>query len=410
MFAADGPELTLEQAISVGLKTNPDIIAADRQLAAARTRVNQAIDQGHPTVSFNSMVSGSNADVGQPPPNSESFGTMQNSIVVPLPIGRKPHLAVVQASAQMDASAAQYAGVRTAVVNGIITAFYDLLRKQALLRDAEFVQSEAQRQLDEARLRNNAGDVPELDVLRSEIPVSTAQASVLQAQSDADIANQALNAALGRDLDTPFTAQDVGSLPDLSSVTEADVRLRAQQRATDVLVAKAKIAEEDAALVSSKLWREPQLSLQAIDARSGDVTGFYRLDSIQASVTIPLSDGGLGRDQGREAQAAGDQAKQQLASALLAASAVASASYRTAISARLQTDAAKQAMDIAQSAYDKVVIGYHNGLFPLTDVLSAQSALISTKSTYTQDFYNAQVASALLEVLIGSAVSPGGVR
>jgi len=307
----------------------------------------------------------------------------------------------------MDAASAQLAGARITVVNQIITAFYDLLRKQALLRDAQFAQSEAQRQLDEARLRNKAGDVPQLDVLRSEIPVSTAEATVLQADSDVAIAKQALNAALGRSLDTPFTVQNVDTLPDLTTITEADVRNRAQQRSADVLVARAKISEENAVIASSKLWREPQLNLQAIDIRSGDVTSFYRQDTIQASVTIPLSDSGLAHDQGVEAQATKDQAQQQLTSAQTTAAAAASASYRNAISARLQTDAAKQALDIAQSAYDKVVIGYQNGLFPLTDVLSAQATLISTKTAYTQAFYNAQSSSALLEVLIGSNYQNG---
>jgi cobalt-zinc-cadmium efflux system outer membrane protein len=407
---SSAPDLTLQQAISQALSANADILAANRQYDAAKARVAQAIDQGHPTISFNSQASESNVDVGQPPPSHETFGAIQNSITVPIPIGRKPRLAVAQASAQLDAAMAQLSGVRITVTNQIITTFYDLLRKQALLRDAQFSQSEAQRQLDEAQKRNMAGDVPEIDVIRSQIPVSTADSEVIQAQTDVLIAEEALNAAIGRDIDTPLSAQDVQTLPDLTTISEPQARALAQQRSTDVQTARAKITEEDAAIETSKLWREPQLYIQALDTRSGDITSFPRQDTIQASVTVPLSDSGLSRDQRREAEATMEQAKQQLSSAILAASASASAAYQTAVSAGLQTHAAKQSLDTAQSAYDKIVIGYQNGLFPLTDVLSAQATLIATKNAYTQAFYNAQSSAALLEALIGFANFTSGVK
>jgi outer membrane protein TolC len=77
---------------------------------------------------------------------------------------------------------------------------------------------------------------------------------------------------------------------------------------------------------------------------------------------------------------------------------------------RRQADAAKVALDIAQTAYDKTVLGYHNGLFPFTDVLSAQTALAQARSAYTQALYDAGAAEATLNALIAPTTTTGKVN
>ena len=76
-------------------------------------------------------------------------------------------------------------------------AYYDLLRKQALLLIAQDTLTQAQRQLSDAEKRNQAGDVPELDVLRAQVPVASAQAQQFGAENDVAVARQTLNSLTG---------------------------------------------------------------------------------------------------------------------------------------------------------------------------------------------------------------------
>ena len=264
------------------------------------------------------------------------------------------------------------------------TAYYDLLRKQALLLIAQDSLTQAQRQLSDADKRNRAGDVPQLDVTRAQAPVVSAQAQQFAAENDVAVARQTLNSLVGQDLDAPLAVAEItpgaaGALP----LTLEQARARALAYSPDARAAAATIRADQAALASSRLSAEPVFSLQAIDIRSNDQTSFSRLDTVQAAVTVPLSDGGLGRAQVREAEAvlAGAQAQQEAARRTVLVTV--SAAYLTAQSTRSQVAAALIARDIAQVGYDKTRLGYENGLFPLSDVLNAQAALRQAQIAYT---------------------------
>src|SRR5207247_1961541 len=170
--------------------------------------------------------------------------------------------------------------------------------------------------------------------------------------------------------------------------------------------ADASVRANEAALRSARRWREPALSLQAFDLRSGDKTGFSREDTVQAAVTFPLSDGGLGRAKTREAAAALEQARAQAEAARRSTLVTVSGAYLTAQSSARQVEAVRVAQEIAQTSYEKTVLGYRNGLFPLTDVLNAQSALTQARIAHRQALYDAAVAISTLNYAIGRDI-PG---
>ncbi len=402
---APSASLTLSGAFATALQVNPTVRAASQQLAQAQAKTAQAQAQRRLQITFNSTVGGSNAHVLQPPPASETFGTLQNTLTVPVPLGAKPRLALVQAQAQREAASAQYAGARLALAQQVGAAFYDVLRKQALLQITADTLAQAQRELTDAQKRNAAGDVPELDVLRAQTPVASAQAALYGAQTTLAVSRQTLNGLLGRDLDVPVSVAEVSPVaPALSltvTLTLAQARALAVQDSPDVRAADASMRAADAALQAARLYRQPDLSLQAIDLRTNDQTSFSREDTVQASVTVPLSDGGLGRAQVQEAEAALAGAQAQAQAARQAALIAVSGAYLTAQASRQQVNAATEAEAVAQASYDKTVLGYRSGLFPLTDVLSAQTALAQARIAATQALYDAAVANSVLANALG---------
>ena len=401
------PALTIADAVSAALATNPAAQTAAQQLAQAEARLGQAQAQRRFSVTFDSTVSGSSASVIQPPPAQEIFGTLQNTLTVPLHLGRRSGFAVQQASEQLAAARSAFQSARLALAGQAATAYYDLLRKQALQSVAQTTLAQAQRELSIAQKRNRAGDVAQLDVLQAQVPVANAEAALGKAGNDVEIARQTLNDLVGRPLDAPLSIADVTGPPPPFPYSLAQVREIVLERSADVRAADATLRADTAALAGARLYNEPSVSIQAIDIRSNDQTSFSRLDTLQAAVTIPLSDGGLGRQQVREAEAALAQGRAQALSARKAALIGISAAFLTARSARDQRTAVLAARDIAQITYDKTVLGYRKGLFPLINVLNAQTALTQARIAYIQALYDAASAGSILEAALSGGI-PGG--
>lgn len=401
-----GRPMTLAEATSSALAVSPVARAAGQQLAQAQARLAQAEAGRRFAVTFNTTVGGSDAKLNAPPPTHETFGTLQNILTVPVPLGRRPQLAVAQAEAQFAAARATYSGARLALVGQVSAAYFDLLRKQALLQIARDTQTVNQRQLAIAQKRNQAGDVPDLDVLRAQVPLASAQAAVAGASAAVTVAAQALNALTGRGLDTALSVADIPPSATMLSYTLDQARTLAAKSSADIQAADATVRASQIALQNARRFQDPTLFLQASDTRSNDQAGFQRLDTVQASVTFPLSDGGLGRGQIREAEATLAQAQAQAEAARIAALTAVSAAYLTAQASREQVAAARVAQDIARVTYDKTLFGYQNGLFPFSDVLTALSAQTQARIAYTQAVYDTAVAVAGLTSTVRGFVSP----
>lgn len=397
--------LTLAQASALAAQSSPSLTGAAQSLAQARARVGQALAGRRFQITFNSTISGSNASVYQPPPTQETFGTLQNTLTVPLPLGARPGLAIRQAQAQFGAAQAQYDAARLALAAQVASAYFDLLRRQALRTVAQETLASDRRALSDARRRQAAGDVAQIDVLQAQVPVASAQAALDGAENDLAVARQTLNSALGRPLDGDLLIADVVAAAPLPSYTLDQARAFAVERSPDIRAADATVRADEAALSAARLYREPAFSLQAIDIRSKDVTSFSRQDTLQAAVTLPLSDGGLGREQVREAEAALAGARAQAAGTRRTVLAGVSAAYLTAGSRRRQAAAALTTQRIAQETYDKTRLGYRNGLFPLINVLNAQAALTQARIAYTQAVYDAAAAAAGLSAAFQGAAT-----
>ncbi|MDQ2687127.1 MAG: TolC family protein, partial [Armatimonadota bacterium] len=296
--------LTLSQAIAAALTTNPNAQAAAQQLAQSQARLAQAQAQTKYTISLNSTVSGSHAQVYQQPPSQETFGTLQNTLTIPLPLGPGPRLVVRQANEQLSAAQSQFDAARLTLIGQVNIAYYDLLRKQALLAVAQETQTQTARQLSDTRKRKQAGDVAQLDVLQAQVPFAAAQAQTFGAQTDVAVARQTLNDLIGRPLDAPTQVADVPTVTAALPYSLEQARTFALTHSPDVRAAEAMIRADEAAAQSARLYRRPTVELQAIDIRSKDVTSFSSEQTLQAAVTLPLSDGGLGRARVREAEAA----------------------------------------------------------------------------------------------------------
>ncbi|MHB2018332.1 MAG: TolC family protein [Candidatus Xenobia bacterium] len=389
---------TLDAAEAAAVQSNPSVAVARQQQAQVEARLGQAQAGTRLSSSYSLGVQGASADVIQPPPAYESFVTVTNNFNLNLPVGSKPGLLVLQSNAQVEAARAQTATAELTLRNQVVTAYYDVLRNRALLGVAQDTLAQARRQLQDAEKRQRAGDVPELDVLRAQVPVATAESGVLNAQNTLHVAQLTFNDLVGHPAgESPQVADTVTTtLP----WTLPEAQQKAVARSPQIHAALATLRAQQMALAAARLYRTPSLALVAGDVRSTDQTAFSREDSVQALITWPLTDGGLGKAQIAEAQAALAAAQAQLEVARKTVLLSSANAWSTAQTRIQQLQSAKVAADVAQVSYDKTRRGYSAGLFPLINVLDALNTLTQARLAYAQARYDAAAAVAALRLMV----------
>ena len=403
--------LTLGGALNGAISANPTARASQQELALAGAQLASARAAAGFSVTLDSSIGLSNANVIQGPPNRENFNTLTNTLTVPLnvgPFGRRAKLSVSQAQQELLAAQARFDAARLDLAGQVGAAYYNVLRGQALLGIARETEAQAVRQYQDAGKRFKVGDVPELDVIRARVPVANARAAEVSALNALAIARQTLNVTVGQPLDAPVSVEEVPFTATQMPFTLEEARTRALEFSPAVRAADATVKSNEVGLQIAKHSRDPLLALQASDVRSNDQTGFRSLDTVQATISIPLSDGGASKAARKAAQATLEGSRAQAEVARQTTLVAVSAAYLTAQSSQKQLDAAKEARDIAQIAYDKTARGYTLGLFPFADVLTAQTELRLARTAYAQALYDAANAVSTLNNTVnqGATTSP----
>ena len=409
--AATAP-LSLGGALNSAISANPTARASQQELALAGAQLASARAAAGFSVTLDSSLGLSNANVIQGPPSRENFNTLTNTLTVPLnvgPFGRRAKLSVSQAQQELLAAQARFDAARLDLAGQVGTAYYDVLRQQALLQIARETEAQAVRQYQDAGKRFKLGDVPELDVIRARVPVANARAAEVGALNALAIARQTLNVLVGQPLDAPVSIEEVPFTATQLPFSLEEARSRAVEFSPAVRAADATVKANEVGLQIAKHSRDPLLALQASDVRSNDQTGFRSLDTIQATVSIPLSDGGASKAARTAAQATLEGSRAQAEAARQTTLVAVSAAYLTAQSSQKQLDAAREARDIAQIAYDKTARGYTLGLYPFADVLTAGNELRQVRTAYAQALYDAANAISTLGNTVnqGATVLPG---
>src|SRR6185312_8374281 len=237
-LGAQPPPLSLEEAMTAALAANP-------ALAAARLGREEALARG---------------DVARQRPNpeiaiEESRDTPRDSAVVSLPIerGGKRQRRIAVANAQARSNEAEIARLTATTRNQVRRAYFALAAAERRAHETAEIQGLAERARDAAHARLEAGDVPRLDALQSELAAAQAASEADKAKGLVAGARADLNALLDRPPATPLmvsTELEAGRVPppdaaialSLSTGTE----LAALDRGIAEQAARAELAQAEA--------------------------------------------------------------------------------------------------------------------------------------------------------------------
>lgn len=380
---ADGA-LTLERAIELAMRLNPEFAAARRELGAAAALREQAGLLPNPIISYDQEdVHGgrraSGVSLSQP---IELGGRRQARI-------RAADQAGLVAQADTDLRAAELRAT-------VIQLYFDVVAAQERERLAQGSADLARRVLDAASRRVQAGRVPPVEQTRARVAESTARIELDRAQTELAAARSRL-AALWSDTVPRFDVADAGSDDLPSALTETMLVARIEQ-APETIRAQAEVEQRDALTTVARTARVPNVAVSG-GSRTLVETG-ERATVIGLTVAIPVFD----RNQGniREAMIRAEQARQRLvATDLRVGTHARQANARLAAARREVQIIRGDILPGASSALEASARGYELGRFGFLEVLDAQRTLIAARAQLVRAQTDAHRAAADLERLLG---------
>jgi outer membrane protein len=406
-------ELTLDEAIKIGLENAPKIVAASGDYVAAQQRVYEALAPLLPQLT------------GQWGGNRTQVASTTTGVLNPGVQGRVPSRVVttqatttsgtVTASqllfdfgktwAATDAAKATAESFRqnvelqkqTIVVN-VKTSYFTLLLARRLVGVNAAALDRALLNLKSAQGFYAVGTQPKSFVTRAEVDVANGRVSLIQAQNAVALARVSLNTAMGIAISAPTEVKDTLAYEPYSVDSEALVTEALQHR-PDYLAVKAQ-ADAAAATVRQR-FRNFFPNLVASGTYGGFSGGFDPIWNYGVQLTWSLFDGGNMIAQYKEAKANLDAFQARVRDSELSVWQDVQQSYLNMISAEQQIGAAQKAVDSAQENFQLSQGRFDAGVANIIELTDAQLALTQAQSSEAQALANYRIAIAQLERAIG---------
>jgi len=382
--------LTLEGAIAIALRNNPELEASRGRVEVATGRADQARRWNNPELTLNAEDwplegGGGFSDAKQ------TVGLTQS---IPFP-GKK------QLDGQIGRSGVRLSEAelnlrRVTLLRDVKSAFFQVLAAERLVEVADELVKVAESSAATARKRVAAGAAADQELLRAEIPLEQARTELAGFQREWLTARQSLALLLGRpDLDaTPVS----GSL-----VEEGDLALLQQGPETwladhpSVQAVRNSRDRAELELRRARLEPYPDVRLGVAGGRIGE-TGESILE-LGLAVPLPILDRSKGRKQEAQAHLRIAEADERaIEQRLIHDWRIASFRFRAA--SEQVTSYRERILPKANEALRLVQAGFEQGKFGFLDLLDTQRTAAEARLAYQRRLLELNLARAELEALL----------
>lgn len=282
------------------------------------------------------------------------------------------------------------------------SAYYEVLRRQELLRVADETVQRAQTLLDVARTQAEVGTAPAKDILQAEADLANARVQQIQARNALRLAETNLKRLIGWSATEPLPPlQRIETPPELvQPPTLADLWQRARQQHPELRAAELRV---QIAQLGTQIAR-----LNAVSRMEISLSGFYEVDpdrrtqgQLRFLISSPIFDGGLVRANLHEAEAEYQQARFRLQQLERDLYAEVESALLTQLEASERLSAARTALAAAQRNYEAARDALREGAGTIVEVLTAQLALVTAETNMVQAIYDSYVAQLQLKLVTG---------
>ncbi len=380
--------LTLNQALKLANQQNLNVIAAREGMAVARAGVITASERLNPSFNLNVL---------RDTPH-EGFWFTQ-----PIELGGKRARRIQVAQRQEGVTEESIATTELQVRQATRQAYFNLALAQAeTLQQADAVRL-AERLLNIAQERYQAGDAAKLEVIQAELGVAQARANLEVAQKQEKVALSELNALLDEpsekrwELTTPL--DKLATTPPLSDLIE-----KAYQASPEIQSYEKQLHVERSREALYKADRVPNLDLDyGVDFNSPGPGGFREGPRSQITVMLPF----FNRYQGQIAQSLANQQvlDDQVAAARRSVAGNVETSYLMLTAQETKVNLYQNKLVPASRQLERMAEeSYRVGKTDILAVITALQNEQTIQQQYLQSLYTAQAAYATLEGAVGTAL------
>ncbi|MGH7366647.1 MAG: TolC family protein [Candidatus Rokuibacteriota bacterium] len=391
-------QLTLEEAISQALTRNRDLRVSRRDVDVSRGKLQQA--ERYPFNPELSVEGEGGRAVGREDTEFRGIGGGKIGLSQVIEIRGQRGLRVLGAEA--DVRRAEW-GSREAerdVIADVTKAFSDVLVAQERIALARESLTLAENLRNAAKTLVDAGDVPELDLLRADVEVRRAENRVRLDEASAMTATRTLALLIGAPADVGVTATGPLLLAPIPG-SVADLLVPARASRPDLKAAEAATESAHAALRLVRADRFfPSVTVSAGYGEALDFDARTRMALVGVSIPLPFWNRREGDIKAAEAEVAKQQAERERIFARIDKEVI--TAYRQFAAAQQVVQGYLRQIVPAQGQNARLVEeGYRLGQLRLTEALLAQRDLIEARTAYLEAIANYNAARVDLQKAAG---------
>lgn len=401
---------TLQEALAAAYATNPDLTSQRAAVRALDESVEIAAAQGRPFVNGTAGVTQGFDRIGGGNDGRELTATA--NLNLPLFQGGRVRNGVRAADRRVEAGRETLRAVENAVLTGVVTAYLDVQRDQAVVELNENQVRVLEEQLRASRDRFEVGDLTRTDVAQSEARLATARSNLIAARAQLTASQESYRRVVGR---APGRLEPPPPLPPLPGTAEqavdqavaenpslAAARLNERASAYDVGVARA--GRLPSITGSTGIRYDDTLGSQNNRLPPGvSVDGSDTSQTVGILATIPLYQAGSVAAQIRQAQARRSQALEQVIVAERNVVANARNAFEGVVASRAVIESAQVAVRANELALEGTRQENLVGSRTVLDVLDAEQELLNSRVVLVRARRDNYVAGFTLLSTIGRA-------
>lgn len=312
--------------------------------------------------------------------------------------------AVGRSRALLQAAHAGTEVARRALLRGASEAYYGAALASARKRAADLSLDAAREFQRVTDLNYQAGEVPEVDVIRARLLVAARLDDALQAREAEVIAGTSLGALLGYDI---TTTPNIEPLP--QSIDRGDVISTAPDRVSrrpELMRLEAQSRAARADMAAARADRLPRLTYSLDEGfDSGSLASAelkqHRGILATASLEIPLWDWGISRSRQHQAALRARGAELQLQLGRRGLDLQYATARQEAATAAARVDNARGALDDAEKNVPISIARYRAGEAPISEATEAQTSVAAQRLALQQALFDYQIAQSHLREAAG---------
>ena len=415
-----GPTLkvSLSEAIKIASEHSTSIHLAKNDLEAAKARLGQRNSRSLPNLSLAGSATrfddATNVNFGGNslellPDHQEQLGlTLTQDLNISGYVGAtiaQSKLLYLSAGYAVDAATKDQELSTT-------TAFYAVRRAAQAVEVAKASLEDYKQQLATTTKLFQGGIGQKIDVYRAQSQVADAERELTRRSNDLSSANSALNDLFGRPLDDPLELVEPMAAPERVGTAASDDRpkliAKALDRRSEALAAHLQVAAAEKGIKIAQAANGLSASV-SLGGTHYPTTSFSspreNVGALTVMVSIPLFDGGLGREQVNEARSMVRSAKEQEDQTRRAIALQVQKADLDVETARKSLEAAKVALKAAEAARKLAQERYEAQVALYLEVTDAQSALTAAQAGLVDATYDLITAQARLSRALSEPIT-----